>query len=513
MSYEMDGWASSANSIGIDAIFQYTGTGAQLFSGIMFYIIIVRIFDSTSVGAIALFVAIIGLFNMIFTFGLNTAAQHFTSYSLGVGDYASLKRTVIKFIGYGLGFSSLSFFTLFFLSPLISIFLLHSANYSYLVRTLSIVLFGNVMFWILNGTILGIQRFRLSAIINIIIWVIYYFGALVLAIFYRSINLIIMGWIFGIFMGVIIELLFVLLAMKNFRVVGTAPSHKSVFTYSLPVLLSGLMSYGAAYADRFIVSGFLNLSYLGIYNFALLIATSIGFLAVPFNNILMPKFSEMYGQDRKYDIQQTVAASTTLLSSFYIPAATGIIALSPMILKMLGGSIYAQGALPLQIIMIFTSLFITQNIFVQAIASVRRTKLLIYSSLVGLSLNILISYLLIPKYGLVGAALGYSSVFASSFSILYFYGKRESLVRLDLFCHLKILFASFVMFSLIFSLRLFFGNDLIYLSIYIPTGFIVYITAARKIQVFKSENKELILSLFPENHVRIKRLISYFILY
>jgi len=58
--------------------------------------------------------------------------------------------------------------------------------------------------------------------------------------------------------------------------------------------MASLIGYGATYLDRFIVSYLMNLSLLGIYNFALLIPSAISFIIGPFSTILLPKLSEMY---------------------------------------------------------------------------------------------------------------------------------------------------------------------------------------------------------------------------
>ena len=294
----MEGTERRSGSIGLDAIFQYTGTGVQFFSGMIFYLIIVRMFSTTAVGAIALFLAIIGLFQIVFSFGLGTASQHFTSYSIGKADYAYAAKVFYKIITYGFVVSAVGFLALLILSPVISIIFLHSSSYTGLVKLLSIVLFGNILFSILNGTILGLQNFRLSALINIVIWIFYYFGSIFLAHFVHNLDSLIAGWSIGIFLGVIIELVLILKILSKFKGHSEPISSQLLMRYSLPVVLSGLIGYGAAYADRFVVAGLLNLSSLGVYNYALLISSSIGFLAVPFNNILMPKFSELFGRGK-----------------------------------------------------------------------------------------------------------------------------------------------------------------------------------------------------------------------
>ena len=507
----------ASRSLGMDAIFQYTGSGVQLFSGAVFYIVIVRMFSTTAVGAIALFLAIVGLFNIVFSFGLGTAAQHFTSYNLGIRDYPSVRKTIRKIIGFGFMLSILGFLALLVSSREISLLFLHSPSYSFLVRLLSVVLLGNILFGILNGALLGLQNFRLSAIINIVIWVFYYFGSIALAIYARTLDIIIIGWITGIFLGVALELVIILRQISRYPGQGRAPGGNYILKYSLPVLLSGIIGYGASYMDRFVVAGLLTLSSLGVYNFALLIASSLGFVAVPFNNILMPKFSELFGEGRKADISSIVDGSSVLLSSIYVPAAMGVAALSPMVLDLLGGSQYIGGSVALSIIMGFSALFISVNILTQAIASVRRTQLFIYSSAAALASNIVISILLIPRFGLIGAAFGFSSVYVATFIIQYFYARKNGIVKFNYWAFGKVWIAALIMFGAVMSveepLEIYLHHTLLLLPIYIAFGFVVYVVMARLLQFFKREDKDLILSLFPPKYSRIRKAIEFLILH
>ncbi len=509
----MDSISSSVRSTGLDAIFQYTGTGVQLFSGSIFYIIVTHLFTPSGVGAIALFVAIVSLFNSIFSFGLGTASQHFISYDLGVGNFASARRTVYKILSYGTTLALAGFVTLIALAPVISIVFLHSSSYTFLVRLLSIVLFGNVMFGILNGTLLGTQNFRLSALINIVIWTAYYFGTILLATYIRSLDTVVIGWAFGIFVGVAIEFIAVIRSIGKMHGAGHSVSTPYIFAYSFPILLSGLISFGASSADRFIVSGMLNLSYLGIYNFALLISNSIGFIAIPFTNILMPKFSELYGKGMKQQIAPLVRVSTTLLSTIYIPAAIGIAALSPIILHLLAGVQYESSSSALRIIMFSTALFVSQNIMAQAIASIRLTRIFLYSSILSFSSNIVLSFLLIPRYGLVGAALGYSSVFATVFLILWHFARVNGVGALNIKGLAKAWISAVIMFFVLIILEHMLGVGIHLLPIYIGLGFLVYFGLAKFFKVFSADERDLVLALFPPNFVRIRQIISILILH
>lgn len=503
----------SQRSLGMDALFQYTGTGVQFVSGMIFYMIIVRMFNTSAVGAIALFIAIVGLFNIIFSLGLGTAAQHFTSYSIGIGDYSSVPSLFYKIIIYGFILSITGFLTIFFTSPIIAFIFLHTASYAKLVKLLGIVLLGNVLFGILNGTILGLQHFKLSAIINIVIWLVYYFGSIFMALLIRNLDVIVLGWTIGIFLGVGIELAAILRILHKYKETRKPPIRNNIIKYSLPVVLSSVISYGAGYVDRFIVAGLLSLSSLGVYNFALLVASAIGFVTIPFNNILMPKFSELFGKGLRDSIPNHVKASSMLLSSIYVPSAIGIAALGPMIIDLLGGRNYTLGAAPLMIIMVFMALFVPQSILVSAVASVRRTRIFLYSSSAGFLANILFSLILIPRLNLIGAAIGYSSVYAATFCVLIYFSILEKVVAFDFSGFIKIWIASAIMFFVVSELEEIFGHSLFLLPAYIVAGFFVYVFAARSLKLFRKENKTLVLSLFPENYGRLRKVLTILILH
>ena len=51
------------------------------------------------------------------------------------------------------------------------------------------------------------------------------------------------------------------------------------------------------------------------------------------------------------------------------------------------------------------------------------------------------------------------------------------------------------------------------LPVYMILGALVYIACARLFRLFSKENKDIVLSLFPENHPTLRKLISVFVLH
>ena len=503
--------------VGVSAIYQFLGNGVQVIAGSLFYIFAARLFDTTYLGNIALFIAIVGLFSIVFSVGLNTAVTHFISSSLYSPNY-STRSILTKILGLGIILSVLVLIIVFSLSDLISFTFFHNVSDSIYVKLLSIVLMGNILFSILNGAILGFQRFRASAIISVVIWVTYYFGSLVFAFYFRSLEAIIFGWIGGMAIGIFVDITYLLLIAlkKRLERKHTVPGSRAIFIYSLPILLSALISYGASYTDRFVVAYLLNTSFLGIYNFSLLIFSGISFISAPFNNITLPKFSQFFGQGDRENIKESVKSASLLLTFVYTPIALGIAALSPLILYFIAGPAYVIGSSALIIVMFLPSLVVIQNILTQAIASVRKTKFFLYSSVASLSLNVLLSFLLIPKFGLAGAAVGFSSVYLASFAMLYWLARKESLVKLNLKGMTKIWISSIIMFIAVYYsfsiLYPVYGFSPSMLPLLILEGIIIFLIVVRYMKVFSQLEKEFIRSLFPDHMKLLRFLIDKFIL-
>ncbi len=506
------------SSTGIDAIYQFTSAAVQVFSGAAFYLVIVRLFSTSTVGAIALFLAILGLFGIIFSFGLATTIQHFTSYHLGKGDYAALRITLRRLLLYAAALAIAGALTTVLASGPISMIFLHTEAYSGLVRLLGLVLVGNIIYGILNGALLGLHRFRLAAMISVVTWLLYYFGAIGLTLMVRSVSEIVYGWVIGTYLGTALGVIALVTIVHGIKPVGASGIPQlgryggegayALIIYTLPVFLSSIIGYGATYVDRFVVAGLMTLSSLGIYNFALLVVSGIGFIASPFTSILLPKFSALFGAGLREPIRDQVRMSTLLLSAIYVPIALAIAALSPTILELLGGRSYLGGSVPLSVIMFLSAAAVSANILSQAIASIRRTRIFVYSSAAALASNVLLSILLIPRLGLLGASIGFSSANVASFLVLLVFSNRERVVSFDARGMEKVWASSVATFLLLIALELWVSSGVLMLVPYIVSGAAFYLILAKALGTFNNESKESIISLFPPSYGWLRRIIS-----
>ena len=179
--------------------------------------------------------------------------------------------------------------------------------------------------------------------------------------------------------------------------------YRNLVYYSIPLFFSSIMGTSATYIDRIVVSYFINLSYLGIYNFALIISSAASILVLPVSNLLVPKLSSFFSLDNKESFRKSIRILLNIVSLIYIPAALGIAALSRILLYEFAGSDYTIAYIPLIIIMLITSIFIGTTVLASGISSIRKTRIFLYSSGFALASNIVLSVILIPRFNIIGA--------------------------------------------------------------------------------------------------------------
>ncbi|MEM3790984.1 MAG: oligosaccharide flippase family protein [Thermoproteota archaeon] len=207
--------------------------------------------------------------------------------------------------------------------------------------------------------LLGLQNFKANGIISIISNTLAYCSIVPLLIINNNPLMIVVGWNIGYFIGTILTFLFLFNRMKY---IGSKPATyikiKPIIYYSFPLFISGLIVYGATYVDRFIVSYFLNLSEMGIYNFSLLFVSSLSILITPFGAILLPKLSEYYGK-REYDKMRLIGSKAIeVLMAVYMPIALLVAAISKPILLFIANRDYLPGYIPIITILVINSVFI-----------------------------------------------------------------------------------------------------------------------------------------------------------
>lgn len=215
------------------------------------------------------------------------------------------------------------------------------------------------------------------------------------------------------------------------RSVKAAPVPKQVFTFSLVASLAGVSTALNVSVDRLMIGYFKPAAEVGVYQAiaqsSILFATIIG----AFGTIFSPMIADLHQRGLTEQLGELFKVSTKW--GFYICLPLFLVmCLAPHeIILVLFGPEYESGSLPLVILAVGQLINVGSGSvgLVMVMTGNQKRWLLISSS--ALLLNVTLNWLLIPRLGLVGAALAA----ALSLSTLFGFGLFQVKRRLGIWPH------------------------------------------------------------------------------
>ena len=156
--------------------------------------------------------------------------------------------------------------------------------------------------------------------------------------------------------------------------------------------------------DKIMINYYLGEKEVGIYTIGVQLTSILAILIGPIQNSVFPKMLELYRKDyKKY--YNFYLLSNTVITQLYLVLTV----LSIITLKYLFRYVYSDEYLPAMNVYNILAF----SVFVKAIGALQTSHVTIknivkksfYKTLVGLILNIILNNILIPKYGINGAAL------------------------------------------------------------------------------------------------------------
>jgi len=244
--------------------------------------------------------------------------------------------------------------------------------------------------------------------------------------------------------------------------------------------------------DLYLVKGILRDDRLtGLYNGAITVGRIPYFLFYALTIIILPAISKSTSSENHSDTKKIISQSLRLMVMFLLPIAILMSIYSAPILQVFYGKKFLDAALPMSILMSGVTFLTIFYVMAFALNGAGKVKVPMAIAFMGLAVNVVLSYFLIKKYGLVGAAVATSitSFVAMIFVLAYSYKFFGYLFRLSSF--LKIILASAVMYFI----STFFPKEHYIFLIWSVILFAVYILILFTLKEFGAPELEIIKQL------------------
>lgn len=180
---------------------------------------------------------------------------------------------------------------------------------------------------------------------------------------------------------------------------------RELFAFSLPLVFSGIISSVYQDIDTLLIGYFAISTDVGVYDvvYSLSKLLLVGLQAVGF--IFMPVLSELHSEGDETGMRRLYQIVTKWLFSGTLPLFLVVALFPTMTIKVTFGPEYLQAANVLSILAVafFTHAVLGPNNHV--LTSIGKTRTILYDSIAAAILNLALNLILIPRYGLIGAAV------------------------------------------------------------------------------------------------------------
>src|SRR3989344_9229436 len=194
--------------------------------------------------------------------------------------------------------------------------------------------------------------------------------------------------------------------------------------YSYPIMFTGIFSIIFYWLDSFAIGYFRNVTEVGYYNAAVPIAMLLLLAPELFTQLFFPIIAKEYSKKNYSTIKELSKQVGKWIFIINLPIFILIILFPGALINILFGKEYLVAAQALRILSVgalVSSIFIiSQNI----ISMIGKSRLLLYNIIITTALNIMLNIMLVPRFGINGAALSASLSFIMLNAIMVFEAKH-----------------------------------------------------------------------------------------
>ena len=179
---------------------------------------------------------------------------------------------------------------------------------------------------------------------------------------------------------------------------------KELLFFSVPLLAVSSLNFLVVHTDTLMLGYYSVAEQVGFYNAAYSISVFVGLFLVTFSHIYLSIASGFIALNVRDEVSTLYSTATKWIFIFTCPLFVIFFFFPADILGLTYGTSYKAGATALQLLCLGEFIFILTGPNIVTLTAYGKTKSLMAYFLIGTITNILLNMLLIPRYGMSGAA-------------------------------------------------------------------------------------------------------------
>ena len=388
---------------GIDGV----GTAFNILIMFATGVFITRTIGADLFGKYSLSKSIFDVLAVFAVFGLNTGVVRLTSKYTALREPRSVKGTLLSGIAITSALSAVIVLAILFLAP----FLARRAfdNVEGIDLVLRVHFIGLPFFalmMVILGYTQGLKTLKYSALVELIARPVIRL-VVILSLFLVGLKLfaVVFGSIISFFMAALMAFYFARkISPFNFGKTRTKLVTRELFFYSLPLVLARFMNVTISRSNTILVGFFKDSTSTGLFGAAVMLSPFISLSLISFGKIFAPVISELWEKQEHAELQQTFKTVSKWILSLGYPVFLIIMLFSPSLLLVFGPDFVKAGT-TLRLLALGQMVNAAVGPAGFMLSMTGRQKLNMFNSIGLAALNIVLNIVMIPKYGIAGAAL------------------------------------------------------------------------------------------------------------
>ncbi len=464
--------------------------------GYAFLTLLLRFLTPSEYGLYSSILLVITVGSSVAFFGLQSAATRFVAFCSQDGALrAAFARSIVLLT---LAYASVATVALVFVSPALSLYLTKSTGSAWIFAASGAWLFSTSVSGIFQGLVQGMKKYESLARILVAANVAMVCFTAVGLFEFESVLIPILGWVF--YGGVVTALS---IRITRDHLLGTGQASRSratsqVLRYSLPLGIAGLLTVATGAGDPLLVGAFLNTSQMGEYYAAIAISGGLGvILFAPLNTAFFPETSSSLNNPWRLSRGLSLAFRYTTLA--LVPVSFALAALSRQMIELYSGyqSAYLLASPSLQLLSVCFFFVAMQGILTSLLLSTGKSVQVMMIGVVTVGLDLLLSVVLVPEFGILGATASRILVDMAGLGVAAFLTREYLGSMFDFRFLAKVLAASALVFSVLYSLSALVSSSPDTLLSYSVIGGAVFVLCIREMHILDDADKRRVLHALP----------------
>lgn len=293
---------------------------------------------------------------------------------------------------------------LYFSATLISTYLFKDVAYEKYLKALSLFVIPVLLYEFFLGYYKGTKHYKKHNLFLFIFPSVFLFGfSFLLKQYLPSNGFVFICYLLAILSIVVIQLGYFFSSKPKTNKLKKV-TKKELLKSSLPMMFSGFLLFLLSLTDVFMLEILKSSTEVGIYNAAFKVA-SLGFIFITaINVVIAPKIAVLFHKEQLQEMHKVIVQATRLISLLTLPLVIIIILFRSYILGYFGEEFISGEQTLVYIVLgiLFSAMCGTVD---QILNMTNNQRILRNIVITSFFLNVILNYILIPKYGINGAAL------------------------------------------------------------------------------------------------------------